>query len=217
MRPAVISGISPGFPELSRSEGQITHVLLTRSPLVYPRRGLTARLACVKHAASVRPEPGSNSPLKQTKQRKQTPTRKTLPKNPPAPTTTHTQQTSTSHHKHQTGNKQKQQTNSSTNKHTVEFSKITHTPKHQPTKASTPGQPNQPYPISTIRVQPGQRLRDTPTPSAIGVNNTPTTRARRREWPPRSGARPEGLASPLSRRRENLTRGPNRRQGGLSC
>src|SRR5690606_31764394 len=44
--------------------GQVTHVLLTRSPLVYPRRGLTARLACVKHAASVRPEPGSNSPTK---------------------------------------------------------------------------------------------------------------------------------------------------------
>ena len=39
-------------------------MLLTRSPLVYPRRGLTARLACVKHAASVRPEPGSNSPKK---------------------------------------------------------------------------------------------------------------------------------------------------------
>ena len=37
-------------------------MLLTRSPLVYPRKGLTARLACVKHAASVRPEPGSNSP-----------------------------------------------------------------------------------------------------------------------------------------------------------
>ena len=27
-------------------------------------KGLTVRLACVKHAASVRPEPGSNSPLK---------------------------------------------------------------------------------------------------------------------------------------------------------
>jgi hypothetical protein len=39
-------------------------VLLTRSPLVYPQKGLTARLACVKHAASVRPEPGSNSPTK---------------------------------------------------------------------------------------------------------------------------------------------------------
>ena len=38
-------------------------MLLTRSPLIHPRRGFTARLACVKHAASVRPEPGSNSPL----------------------------------------------------------------------------------------------------------------------------------------------------------
>ena len=64
MPSVVVSGISFRFPRLSRCEGQIAHVLLTRSPLVYPRRGLTARLACVKHAASVRPEPGSNSPLK---------------------------------------------------------------------------------------------------------------------------------------------------------
>src|SRR3954468_7499436 len=56
------SGISRGFPRLFLCLGQITHVLLTRSPLEYPRRGLSARLACVKHAASVRPEPGSNSP-----------------------------------------------------------------------------------------------------------------------------------------------------------
>ena len=61
---SVVSGINPSFPGLSRSEGQITHVLLTRSPLEYHRSGLSARLACVKHAASVRPEPGSNSPLK---------------------------------------------------------------------------------------------------------------------------------------------------------
>ena len=66
MPEVVVFGISFGFPELSRCDGQIAHVLLTRSPLVYPRRGLTARLACVKHAASVRPEPGSNSPLKST-------------------------------------------------------------------------------------------------------------------------------------------------------
>jgi hypothetical protein len=39
-------------------------VLLTRSPLEHPQRGLSVRLACVKHAASVRPEPGSNSPNK---------------------------------------------------------------------------------------------------------------------------------------------------------
>ena len=64
MPEVVVFGISTGFPELSQSEGQIAHVLLTRSPLVYSRRSLTARLACVKHAASVRPEPGSNSPLK---------------------------------------------------------------------------------------------------------------------------------------------------------
>ena len=37
-----------------------SHVLLTRSPLyVLPH---TVRLACVKHAASVHPEPGSNPP-----------------------------------------------------------------------------------------------------------------------------------------------------------
>lgn len=63
MPEVVVSGISFGFPKLSLCEGQIAHVLLTRSPLVYSRRSLTARLACVKHAASVRPEPGSNSPL----------------------------------------------------------------------------------------------------------------------------------------------------------
>src|SRR5580693_785594 len=64
MHPVVISGIRPSFPGLSRSAGQITHVLLTRSPLEYLRRDLSVRLACVKHAASVRPEPGSNSPNK---------------------------------------------------------------------------------------------------------------------------------------------------------
>ena len=64
MQAMVLSGIRPSFPSLSRSAGQITHVLLTRSPLEYPRKGLSVRLACVKHAASVRPEPGSNSPNK---------------------------------------------------------------------------------------------------------------------------------------------------------
>ena len=68
MKRGVISSIRPSFPGLSQSLGQITHVLLTRSPLEYPRRGLSVRLACVKHAASVRPEPGSNSPTKNVKQ-----------------------------------------------------------------------------------------------------------------------------------------------------
>ena len=61
----VVSSISTGFPELSQSGGQVTHVLLTRSPLITQEQApkITVRLACVKHAASVRPEPGSNSPL----------------------------------------------------------------------------------------------------------------------------------------------------------
>src|SRR5271169_2135787 len=63
------SGISGGFPLLSRSSGQVAHVLLTRSPLdchQYCYRIDLVRLACVKHAASVRPEPGSNSPSRST-------------------------------------------------------------------------------------------------------------------------------------------------------
>ena len=65
MRLHFVSGISSGFPGLFQSQGQVTHVLLTRSPLITQEQALkiTVRLACVKHAASVRPEPGSNSPL----------------------------------------------------------------------------------------------------------------------------------------------------------
>ena len=36
MPPAVVSGIRPRFQGLSQSEGQIAHVLLTRSPLIHP-------------------------------------------------------------------------------------------------------------------------------------------------------------------------------------
>jgi hypothetical protein len=68
-----VSGISSPFGELSRSSGQVSHVLLTRSPL-----GLhqscdwmdLVRLACVKRAASVRPEPGSNSPSRSRNDRR---------------------------------------------------------------------------------------------------------------------------------------------------
>ena len=44
-------------------------MLLTRSPLIHPVQapGFSVRLACVKHAASVHPEPGSNSPQKTKK------------------------------------------------------------------------------------------------------------------------------------------------------
>ena len=65
MRLDVISSIRRRFQRLFQSPGQVAHVLLTRSPLIHPKQAwsFTVRLACVKHAASVRPEPGSNSPL----------------------------------------------------------------------------------------------------------------------------------------------------------
>ena len=58
---AALCGISVRFQTLSPSERQVAHALLTRPPLTRPRRGSSVRLACVRHAASVRPEPGSNS------------------------------------------------------------------------------------------------------------------------------------------------------------
>ena len=63
----VSCGISTCFQVLSPCLGQIAHALLTRPPLDYnlpgrsPSNHIPVRLACVKHAASVRPEPGSNS------------------------------------------------------------------------------------------------------------------------------------------------------------
>jgi hypothetical protein len=63
----MLCGISPAFAGLFPIGGQIAHVLRTRAPCAHPLycyRKLRTRLACVKHAASVRSEPGSNSRLK---------------------------------------------------------------------------------------------------------------------------------------------------------
>jgi hypothetical protein len=50
---------------LSRNYRQVAHALLTRPPLTPPRRAEPVRLECVMHAASVHPEPGSNSSFKE--------------------------------------------------------------------------------------------------------------------------------------------------------
>ena len=61
----MLCGISVSLETLSPARGQITHVLLTRSPLYLGTEApFRVRLACLIHAASVRSEPGSNSPLK---------------------------------------------------------------------------------------------------------------------------------------------------------
>ena len=71
MRSHISCGISRNFSRLFPTKGQITHALLTRPPLSTDqlpaetfRRSSSARLACVRHAASVHPEPGSNSLIK---------------------------------------------------------------------------------------------------------------------------------------------------------
>ncbi len=54
-------GITPRFRGLPPTSGQVGHVFLTRPPRETPE-GIPVRLACIRHAASVDPEPGSNSP-----------------------------------------------------------------------------------------------------------------------------------------------------------
>ena len=67
MRFKKICGISIRFRMLSPTPRQISHVLLTRSPLIRTLQAecFSVRLACIRHAASVRPEPGSNSPKRE--------------------------------------------------------------------------------------------------------------------------------------------------------
>ena len=56
----VLDPVSQAYPEVKgRSPTCYSPVRHSSTPA---SRGLSVRLACVKHAASVRPEPGSNSP-----------------------------------------------------------------------------------------------------------------------------------------------------------
>ena len=54
---------------LSPAQRQIPHALLTRSLLIQSVQvpSFSAQLACIRHAASVRPEPGSNSHIHMSK------------------------------------------------------------------------------------------------------------------------------------------------------
>ena len=65
MRSPMLRGITRRFHRLSPAQGHVAHALLTLSPVaakvLLPRDA--PRLACVKPAASVHPEPGSNSSL----------------------------------------------------------------------------------------------------------------------------------------------------------
>src|SRR3989441_357020 len=60
----IVCGITRPLGRLSPTVGQVPHVLRTRLPLNGELPPRPVRLACVRHAASVRPEPGSNSPMR---------------------------------------------------------------------------------------------------------------------------------------------------------
>ena len=51
----VVCGIRPSFPSLSRSAGQITHVLLTRSPLEHPHQKMMRAFPFDLHVLSTPP------------------------------------------------------------------------------------------------------------------------------------------------------------------
>ena len=65
MRPSLLRGVRHRFQCLSPCDGQVAHALRTLPPVAGRVLLLPAapRLACVKPAASVHPEPGSNSSL----------------------------------------------------------------------------------------------------------------------------------------------------------
>ena len=67
MQHRIPSGISRRFHRLSPGNGHVAHALRTLPPVAIKVSLLTPhaapRLACVKPAASVHPEPGSNSSL----------------------------------------------------------------------------------------------------------------------------------------------------------
>jgi hypothetical protein len=61
----VLAQVSLGYPSV---RGKLpTCYSPVRRSIHPPKRALIARLACVKHAASVHPEPGSNSPCKSSR------------------------------------------------------------------------------------------------------------------------------------------------------
>ena len=65
--PGIVRYQSPfrgAVPVRGAGRSRVTHPFATLCP---PEGGLTVRLACVRHAASVHPEPGSNSPLKKSR------------------------------------------------------------------------------------------------------------------------------------------------------
>ena len=116
---SVLDPVSQAYPKVQgRSPTCYSPVRHSSTP-----KGLSVRLACVKHAASVRPEPESNSPNKNPSPKRQgrIRIRTSLKPNKRHQTNWHQKTTATPQH----GGirmQQKTTTNFKTTKHTIEFS-----------------------------------------------------------------------------------------------
>ena len=137
MHPAGALGITTRFQELSPTIRQVSHALLTRSPLSPPNKSPVdpVRLACVKHAASVRPEPESNPPHKNRRKPNTGPqknklTSKTTPHHKAERSLTQTNTHTTppqqaAQHEHSTGNQKPNQKPHPTTKQSAAFNQTT--------------------------------------------------------------------------------------------
>ena len=126
----VLAPVSGRYP---KEEGRLlTCYSPVRHSSTQQKLSFSVRLACVKHAASVRPEPGSNSPNKNKNVKAQ----KNQPENP----------VSNPNQKH---SKTKNRHKTKTNKHTIEFTNNTHTP--QTTKPQSPATHSSEPPPQTHR------------------------------------------------------------------
>ena len=194
MHPAGTLGITTRFQELSPTIRQVSHALLTRSPLSPPNKSPVdpVRLACVKHAASVRPEPESNPPHKSRKpntgpQKNKKTTSKTTPHHKAERSLTQTNTHTTppqqaAQHEHSTGNQKPNQKphptkraqpsirpqltktykHKSSTKHALEFSNHHHT--------------QEPHPHTRKHTPTGSNKKQYtphPTPHNPGVSHTP--------------------------------------------
>ena len=110
-------------------------MLLTRSPLIHTNqkgKRFTVRLACVKHAASVRPEPGSNSPHKNAESPKR------LPKNNNQPHRTSHNQPTQAHNPHEPATTNPTRaSHKHINQHTIKHPTTTPTPHNNHTQQSS--------------------------------------------------------------------------------
>ena len=167
-----------------------------------------APLACVKHAASVRPEPGSNSPLTSTNC-----VPKDLRPSTVDPDKLITCQRNPSSTEPRPGRRRGVKLFVVDFWHTVEFSRITRAPSRSAARRPAPGQLS----YLTEHAPAGQTGSGTRSAPILGSTRVLVLPRGQIRFPPESSTRPEALRSATSSDRQNLRQGSNLSQipGGV--